>query len=241
MLYSFYILTLALCALVQATWFKQTRDSFFFKLKLPGLHAQRSAIVVSSTTPQYTFSLPPKTVVLPSTTSQGMVVTSILPSYEVCDTPDHNTTSCSTVFETTATSSCSTVLTYAFRKVTVTECDQNITFSTSNSYAIATATATATPKTVAFQKFVNSSTHAAPSMTTYIQSITSLWHAPWQSLAAGTPTDITLEVCRQEYDGKQNCSEAQQAWIVHTEEVPITSTKALSISTSFSSVLLSTP
>jgi hypothetical protein len=195
-----------------------------------GDHSARAALSNSTTmlAPNYKFSLPSVSVNVPTPTSQGMLVTSVVPIYEVCNVSGADSISCSTVLETVVTSLCSTVLTYAFKQVTVSDCNQSITFSTHNSYSLVTATVPA-------QKQATAPLPIA-SVTTYIQSITSYYYVPWQSLAVNTPTNITLRVCRSELSGVQNCSEIRQVWIVHTEFVPVTTTNCLSIATSFESV-----
>ncbi|KAG4438584.1 hypothetical protein IFR05_005908 [Cadophora sp. M221] len=79
----------------------------------------------NTTTTPYAFSVPSASIIAPTPTSQGMMVTSIVPIYEVCDMPGKNTTSCSTAFETITAEFCSTVLTYAFTKTTISDCVHN--------------------------------------------------------------------------------------------------------------------
>lgn len=138
-----------------------------------------ASVTASPASESYTFSVPNASIIAPTLKSQGMavttiVLTTIVPIYEVCNTPGSNTTSCSTVFETIITTTCSTVLTYAFSKTTITECAKNITFSTQSSYALATTTIL--PSTANIQKRqVGPSITASPSPTTatYVQSVVS--------------------------------------------------------------------
>ncbi|PVH72227.1 hypothetical protein DL98DRAFT_520609 [Cadophora sp. DSE1049] len=186
----------------------------------------------NDTTP-YIFSVPSASIMMPTQTSQGMIVTSIVPIYEVCDIPGKNSTSCSTAFETITTESCSTVLTYAFTKTTISDCSHNVTFSSRTTYALATTTLSA----AATDLQVRDAPAAAPSPSpvTYVQSIVSLYAAPWQSLAADTPDGITVLICTSDYMGDKSCALIEEVWIVHTETVPVTTTSTLSLSTSFSS------
>jgi len=179
----------------------------------------------------YTYSVPDPRVVTPTLTSQGMAVTLIVAAYEVCNTPGSNISSCSTIFQNMTTSQCSTVLTAWFTSVTVTDCDQNITFSTQTSYSLATATngPASTPALPTGQA-------PSPSNSTYLQSVISYYIAPWQSLAAHAPTNITVLVCKFDQAGQETCQEIREVWIIHTEYVPVTSTSTLSLSTSFASV-----
>lgn len=73
-------------------------------------------------------------------------------------------------------------------------------------------------------------------MTTYVASVTSYYEAPWQSLAADTLGNVTLRVCKGELSGKQNCTEVQQVWTLHIEDVLVTATSTLSIATVFTTV-----
>jgi hypothetical protein len=179
----------------------------------------------------YTYSVPTPQVITPTLTSQGMVVTSMVAAYEVCNTPGSNSSSCSTVFENITTSQCSMVFTAWFTSVTITDCDQNITFSTQSSCSLATAT-NGPAKTPALPTGQSPS----PTNTTYLQSIVSYYIAPWQSLAANTPTNITVLVCKFDQDGQETCQDIREVWIIHTKYVPVTSTSTLSLSTSFASV-----
>ncbi|TAQ85484.1 hypothetical protein B7494_g6191 [Chlorociboria aeruginascens] len=147
-------------------------------------------------------------------------VTSAIWIYEVCALPGPNTTSCSNSYQTiTTTSPCSTVLTAFYQSVTVTECDQNITFSSQSSWVLA-STSTSSPSSTP---------------TTYIESVVSYYVAPWQSLAARNSSAITVNVCSTDFVGIITCTQIQEVWIVQTESKPVISTTTLSISTSFSS------
>ncbi len=186
----------------------------------------------------YNFSLPTVSVIVPSPASQSMIVTSIIPLYEVCPSPGSNSSSCSTVFSTKITSSCSAVLTYAFSAVTVSDCNQKITFSTQNSYSLATAFATTVTVAPSATGLVNrdiASTTLIPTPSTYVQSVVTYYIAPWQSLIADTPSNITVQICKTDR-GQQTCSTITEVWVVVTERVPVTETRDVSISTSFTQV-----
>jgi len=252
-LFSFYILAWMLCVLpTEAYWFRQARSQSANAIKrLRSLNPDRfrtshetqgwqpnDTLTTSTTSSQsYMFSLPTPKTTEPTLTSQEMIVSSIIPLYEVCNTPGSNTTSCSTVFETITTTSCSTVLTYAFTQATISHCNQNITFSTRNSFTLATATVSpiTTPAVQNQQAAISS---FSPSVTTYVQSIVSYYIASWQSLAANTPSNITVLICEYDYAGNETCLTIQEIWVVHTEYVPVTITSTLVISTALASVSL---
>lgn len=157
---------------------------------------------------------------MPSAASQGMLVTSIVPLYEVCNTPGSNPTSCSTAFETITTPSCSKVLTGWFTSITISDCDQSITPSTQSGYSPATT-------------IISAPSHSSPTLTTYMQSISSYYIAPWHSLAANDPSDITVRVCKTDLAGQEICSGIKEVWALHTEFLPVTRKSTLSISSSF--------
>ncbi|RDW77443.1 hypothetical protein BP6252_05496 [Coleophoma cylindrospora] len=177
----------------------------------------------------FTVSLGAPTIATPKSASQGMIVTSILPQYEVCNLPGSNLTSCSTVLETFTVSSCSAVVTGFFTTVTVSDCNQSITFSSQSSYLLATASVA--PTTTATKQ-----TPELPSITTYVESVVSYYIAPWQSLASNNPSGITLTVCTMNYTGYESCVQVQEVWMIHTEYIPVVLTSELAISCSFTSV-----
>ncbi|CZR58449.1 uncharacterized protein PAC_08341 [Phialocephala subalpina] len=231
-----------------AFWFRQGRfhignRNIGAEQQKEGWHAagfNQPPALSTTLSESYTFSVPNASIIAPTLTSQGMTVTSIVPIYEVCNTPGSNTTSCSTVFETTTTTTCSTVLTYAFSKTTITDCSLNITFSTQSSYALATTTILPTTTPVQKRQALtsapsSSSTPSSTTTTTYVQSVVSYWYAPWQSLAANDPKTITLRVCTYDLYSQESCTSVQEVWIVHTQYVLVSTTSTLSISTSLSS------
>ncbi|RDW61296.1 hypothetical protein BP5796_11188 [Coleophoma crateriformis] len=176
----------------------------------------------------FTVSPGAPTIATPRTASQGMIVTSILPQYEVCNLPGASLTSCSTVLEIFTVSSCSAVVTGFFTTVTVSDCNQSITFSSQSSYSLATASVTPTMT-------ATKQTPELPSMTTYVESVISYYVAPWQSLVSNNPSGITLTICTVSYTGYESCVQIQEVWMIHTEYIPVVVTSELAISRSFTS------
>lgn len=228
-LFPFYVLAWTLCALPsEAFWLRRSDTSHQSQAWQSEAFAASSVAASSSSSQSNTFSVPTPRIVEPTSTSQGMVASSIILLYEVCNTPGSNATSCSTVFETIVTTTCSTVLTYAFTQATVSDCRQNITFSTQGSFYLATATVTAaTPP---------ATSSPSPSITTYLQSIVSYYIAPWQSLAANTPSNVTVLVCEYDFSKSLICTTIQEVWVVHTEYVPVIMTSTLIIWTTLALV-----
>lgn len=148
----------------------------------------------------------------------GTPTTTVQPVYQVCDTAS---SSCSTVFTTRTTTVCSAVLTGFFTRVTVTDCDQSVTFSTKSSFNLISTTGVAARDA---------------QVTPYVQSVVSYFVAPWQSIAANTPTGITVVVCTFDAAGNEVCNNVQEVWVVLTQVVPVTSTSTVTVSQYFSSV-----
>ncbi len=119
------------------------------------------------------------------------------------------------------------MLTYAFTQATISDCSQNITFSTQSSNSIATATLTAT---------TTPAPNISPSVTTYVQSIISYYIAPWQSLAANIPSNVTVLVREYDFTGASSCTTTQEVWVVYTKYVPVITTSTLIIWTTLVSV-----
>jgi len=223
-----FILAWALCAFEgEAHWFRRYDTSH----QSQAWQSEKLAAAASSVLSQsYVFSLPTLKVVEPARTSQSMVVSSVIPLYEACDLPGLDATACSTVFKTLVSTTCSTVLTYAFTQTTITDCSQNITFSTQDSYSLVTATASPTVTPAPLSQ--------PPAFTTYIQSIVSYYIAPWQALAANAPSNVTVLVCQYDLSGDSTCTTIQEIWVVSTVDIPVITTSTLIISTILASVRL---
>jgi hypothetical protein len=227
-----FFLACTLCVFsIEAHWLRQDGTSHESQA-WQAVGSISSSVLPTSPSPQsYIFSVPTPRIVKPTLISQGMVISSIIQLYEVCNTPGSNKRSCSTVFETVVTTTCSTILTYAFTRATISDCSQNITFSTQSSFYLATSTisSTTTP----------ANSCPSQSATTYVQSIVSYYIAPWQSLAAHKPSNITVLVCEYDIAGISTCATIQEVWVVHTKYVPVITTSTLVIRTTLASVSFS--
>jgi hypothetical protein len=150
--------------------------------------------------------------------------------YQICEISESG---CLTAYQTKTTSLCSTVLTGFFTRVTVSDCNQNITFSTRRSYSLTSTVVPALTTAVARRQ--------AASTSTFVQSVVSYYVAPWQSIAANTPTGITVVVCTVSATGVEDCLRIQEVWVVHTEYIPVMSTSTVSINDYFTKVWPSGP
>ncbi|KAF3004359.1 hypothetical protein E8E13_009783 [Curvularia kusanoi] len=132
------------------------------------------------------------------------------------------TTSCGVEYSTTTKTICATTLTGLASKITVSECDQEITFSSECGFSIETPTPTA------------ASTSGCPLITPAptVHKLHTYWLAPWQALtSAGTPpSSVDVKICTELNNGTQRCSRYQEVW----EIIAVTSTLTTSFPVTFS-------
>lgn len=190
-------------------------------------------------------------------TSQSQIVTTYIPQFTLCDLPpvgffplsrpttipstapyrNYSMTippgngTCTTIYETTATMVCATVLSDLITSYTVTKCPQDITFSTQLGYVLATPTATANA-TARYPTgtYGNSTAQITPGPV--IKTLTTYFIAPWQQLTtAGPPKDVDLKVCATLANGTENCVREYQIWKTSLVTVNATSTLSVNFST----------
>lgn len=134
------------------------------------------------------------------------------------------TSSCDVEYSTTTKTICATTLTGLASKVTVSECGQEITFSSECGYSLETPTPT--PATTINSPLIT----PAPT----VRRLMTYWLAPWQSLTAGeAPSDVDVKVCKVLDDGTMQCQRYQEVW----EVVVVTSTVTTSLPVNFSRIL----
>ncbi|KAF2621309.1 hypothetical protein BU25DRAFT_483106 [Macroventuria anomochaeta] len=132
--------------------------------------------------------------------------------------------SCSVEYSTTTKIICATTLTGLASKVTVSDCDQEITFSSECGYSLEYPTPTAA--TTSFSAIIT----PAPT----IRRLTTYWLAPWQSLTAGeAPSDVDVKVCKALDNGDMQCQRYQEVW----EVVVVASTVTTSYPVTFSRIV----
>ncbi|EKG11689.1 hypothetical protein MPH_11182 [Macrophomina phaseolina MS6] len=125
---------------------------------------------------------------------------------------------CDTLYYTEITTICATTLTGVASKVIVSECSQDVTFSSDF------GATTVTPRSTVTDDNGDSTTiTAAPSL----QLRTTYYLAPWQSLAASVgilPTDVDVKVCHQRPDNDtiEDCIRMEESWAV----LPVTLTSS---------------
>ncbi|KAH8727019.1 hypothetical protein GQ44DRAFT_145564 [Phaeosphaeriaceae sp. PMI808] len=119
---------------------------------------------------------------------------------------------CEAVYTPAATIVCATTPTELASKVTVINCDQEVTFSTERGFTLENPT----PVT-------SNSSLITPAPT--VKRMFTYWLAPWQSLTAGeTPSDVDVKVCTVLDDGNLECIRYQDVW----EIVVVTRTLTIS-------------
>lgn len=176
-------------------------------------------------------------------TSMSQVVTSYIPEATFCVGPAlyfssiaggpffngsanitqyiSGSSNCDVEYSTTTKTICATTLTGLASKVTVSECDQEITFSSECGYSLETPTPT--PATTSLSPLIT----PAPT----VRRLMTYWLAPWQSLTAGdAPSDVDVKVCTVLDDSNMKCQRYQEVW----EVVVITSTVSTSYPVTFS-------
>lgn len=160
-------------------------------------------------------------------TSQSQVLTSFVPEMTWCAAPvlglvpisgppysnttntttNYSTTfigtsSCETVYAPVMTTVCATTLTGLASKVTITDCSQEVTFSTECGFALET------PSPV-----TSNASLITPAPT--VKRTFTYWLAPWQSLTAGeAPSDVDVKICTVLDSGDLECSRYQEVWEV---------------------------
>ncbi|KAF2000159.1 hypothetical protein P154DRAFT_599049 [Amniculicola lignicola CBS 123094] len=159
-------------------------------------------------------------------TSQSQVVTSYIPDHTWCvgapmalvpvqtldfenlqdeaiySTSEAGTGSCKTVYATTKTTVCATTLTGLATKITISDCDQQVTFSSDYEFTLEIPTPTSMHLSLVTPPLI-------------VKRMLTYWVAPWQSLTAGeTPSDVDIKICTILEDGTLECIQYQEVWEV---------------------------
>ncbi|KAG9201744.1 hypothetical protein G6514_005360 [Epicoccum nigrum] len=176
-------------------------------------------------------------------TSTSQIITSFIPEATFCVGParyfsstsggpftngsanvtayDSGTGSCDVAYSITTKTICATTLTGLASKITVSECDQDITFSSEAGFALVTPSP------------VPASTDPAALITPCptVRRLNTYWLAPWQFITAGTaPSDVDMKICTELGNGTQQRSRYQEV----RELIAVTCTFAFSLPVTFS-------
>jgi hypothetical protein len=132
------------------------------------------------------------------------------------------TGSCETMYAPIATTVCATTLTGLGSKVPITDCDQEVTFSTECGFTLEMPTPITTGASIITP---------APS----VKRLFTYWLAPWQSLTAGdTPSDVDVKICTVLDEGDFECIRYQEVWEVIVVTKTFTTTRSIGLTATVS-------
>lgn len=177
--------------------------------------------VITSYIPEMTWCVAPAMALWPITNG---------PLYLNSSTTEYSTSyegtgSCETVFVPVQTTVCATTLTGIGSKISVTDCEQQVTFSTECGFTLETPTPTLA--STGFSSLIT----PAPS----VRRLFTYYLAPWQALTAGdTPSDVDVKICTEQENGSQECVRYQEVWAVVVVTSTRTTERTIQVSTTVS-------
>jgi len=208
--------------------------------------ASLAAPVQTSQPTVFTVIIPSPGAVPIEVTQQRQVLTSFIPEMTMCvgppvglvpvstlgppylnDSTVYETTvagtgECSTVYTATETTVCATTITGLASKITVSECDQAVTFSSEFGYALETA------RPVTVDGFETTPPPRIRSKVTY-------YAAPWHSITLGQPpSDVDTKICTFLDNGELECLHYEEVWQVNVVTLTSTSTSQVDLTTTVS-------
>ena len=169
--------------------------------------------LVTTYVPQFTLcELPPIEFFSVTPQPSAMPTTAPYRNYSILIPPGNG--SCTTVYKQTETMVCATTLSDLTTTYTVTQCPQDITFSTQYGYTLATPTGSngiVAATGTGLCPYRNATAMITPAPT--IQTLTTYYLAPWQELnSAGPPANVDLKVCSALANGTEQCVREYQVW-----------------------------
>lgn len=198
--------------------------------------------IVTSYVPQFTLcELPPLAFFSVSPVPSARPSAAPYQNYSISIPPGNGT--CTTIYSQTETMVCDTTLSGLATTYPVTNCAQDITFSSQYGYTLATPSASGgnltanaiyplangTFPNATYPTGVTGAATITPAPT--IQTLTTYYLAPWQQLTAATaPSDVIKKVCQTFTNGTEECITEYQVW--HTSLVTKTATSTLSLNIS---------
>jgi hypothetical protein len=172
--------------------------------------------VVTSWIPEMTWCVGPPIGLIATATLTGPPYGNVSTLY---GTTIAGTGSCETSYYPTTMTVCATTLTGLASKVTVTDCDQEVTFSSECGFTLETPTPTS-----------NNLTLITPAPT--LRRMMTYWLAPWQSLTLGeTPSDVDIKVCDILDDETLKCTRYQEVWEVFVTTQTTTTSRQVEVAT----------
>ncbi|KAK4543459.1 hypothetical protein LTR36_005602 [Oleoguttula mirabilis] len=194
--------------------------------------------IVTTYVPQFTLcALPPIEFFSVSPVPSARPTTAPYQNYSISIPPGNGT--CTTIYSQTETMVCDTTLTDLVTTYPVTNCAQEITFSSQYGYQLVTPTAVSNISSNATYPSPNGTFPNAtgiigtaiitPAPT--IETLTTFYLAPWQQLTAATaPSDVIKKICQTFDNDTEECITEYQVW--HTSLVTKTATSTLSLNIS---------
>ena len=181
--------------------------------------------LVDSYIPEFTLcELPPQAFVPVTPVTPTFPTTAPYQNYSLSIPPGNGT--CTTIYSPTQTMVCATTLTGLVQKYTVSDCGQDITFSTEYGYVLASPTAASNSSGIA----MTGTAMITPKPT--IQRLTTYYVAGWQDVTAGVaPSDVRLKVCALYANGTNECIEQYEVWRTSLLTRTATTTTSVNIST----------
>ncbi|KAI8937955.1 hypothetical protein NX059_005637 [Plenodomus lindquistii] len=201
-----------------------TRSIYSIIVPSPGassIEITAQSQIVTSYIPEMTWCVAPAMALWPITNG---------PPYLNSSTTEYSTSyegtgSCETMFVPVQTTVCATTLTGLGSKISVTDCEQQITFSTECGFTLETLTPT--PVATGFSSLIT----PAPS----VRRLFTYYLAPWQALTAGdTPSDVDVKICTEQNNGTQECVRYQEVWEVVVMTSTRTTERTIQVSTTVS-------
>ena len=170
--------------------------------------------VVMSFIPMMTWCVDPPIGLIPITTGAPYGNHSMRYATTVADTG-----SCETIYAPTATTVCATTLTGLGSKVVITDCAQEITFSSECGFTLEMPTPTMS----------NLSLITPPPI---VRRMMTYWMAPWQSLTRGdTPSDVDIKICTEHENDESECMRYQEVWEVVIVTQTVTTQRQINLAT----------
>lgn len=155
-------------------------------------------------------------------TKQGQAVTTYVPKYAVCN-PDY--TDCTTAYDTSTYAWCSTRIPCYGKDCTVTDCNQMVTFSHTQSYHLNSAVC---PTAGNCNIYGTNVYLPSPTTKTYAEPVYTYYAAPYLDYMEHDYSAVTVEECVYVHPQHPVCSEHVEKWeeqyAVHTsvEILPVT-------------------
>ncbi|KAH7406259.1 hypothetical protein DE146DRAFT_437309 [Phaeosphaeria sp. MPI-PUGE-AT-0046c] len=172
--------------------------------------------VITSFVPEMTWCVPPAVQYVPIS---GPPYSNTTTNYSIIAT---GTNVCDVVYAPVMTTICATTLTGLASKVTITDCSQEVTFSTECGFALET------PSPV-----TSNASLITPAPT--VKRTFTYWLAPWQSLTAGeTPSDVDVKICTVLDSGDLECSRYQEVWEIVMVTMTMTTTRPIGFTATIS-------